>query len=496
MTTKAISATLGLCFTTGLTFSLTNTTTAQVPVTGGRIVYNDVQIFVPDPGNANQNTLIFEGTNPDSFFIRTSQGDIPLNARFEATTLPELSTAPGGIPAVGDTGEVLGTLTFRGFTANGEPGLFSGIPTTLNFSIGNNLVSNLDQAFTQYETPPTTLTEVGSISTPTSFTTVTRTIPVVVVQFQPGTNSPENVTLTNVVPVTDISASLFNTAIPGNSHNASFTGHITGGSVEIPNPPGLNDTGSASGNLTNSGLGFTLLNLNSVIFIERSVTISRTIGAFQFNPTLPTFFVTGIFTFRNVVSGRWVDPPMAEGFEYEMIPRDVPIGIASRVFPGMTGFEEAEDALFTAITGFPKAVDKDDRFTVVVEGKVLGEFGPGDTLNFSDYAEELGELLVNGEGVTKFAIANIEPGVDSSDPRAFPVRLEYSTPTASFEMRALESDVAANSLATEEGYTTVASEMLEQIANSLVEEETSTAKPQEVLMEIEEKEQESSSRLN
>lgn len=48
----------------------------------------------------------------------------------------------------------------------------------------------------------------------------------------------------------------------------------------------------------------------------------------------------------------------------------------------------------------------------------------------------MGDRLIDGEGVTQFQINGIEPGVDSSDPTAFPVRLEYGTPTASFEMRA------------------------------------------------------------
>ncbi|NEQ34635.1 MAG: hypothetical protein F6K04_27345, partial [Leptolyngbya sp. SIO4C5] len=80
-----------------------------------------------------------------------------------------------------------------------------------------------------------------------------------------------------------------------------------------------------------------------------------------------------------------------------------------------------------------------DRFTVIVDDQVLGEFGPGDTLNFSDYAEVLGDRLIEGEGVRQFIITDIEPSVDSDDPRAFPLKIDFSTPTASFEMRAMEA---------------------------------------------------------
>jgi hypothetical protein len=127
---------------------------------------------------------------------------------------------------------------------------------------------------------------------------------------------------------------------------------------------------------------------------------------------------------------------MADGFEYEMTARDVPVGVASRVFPGMTGVGQANDSVFTAISGFPTGVDDDDTFIVAVDDIVLGEFSPGETLRFSDYQDVLGDRLENG-GVRKFVISGITPAVDSSDPLAFPLRLDFNTNTASFEMRAL-----------------------------------------------------------
>ncbi|MDA0866904.1 MAG: hypothetical protein O2890_10890, partial [Cyanobacteria bacterium] len=52
--------------------------------------------------------------------------------------------------------------------------------------------------------------------------------------------------------------------------------------------------------------------------------------------------------------------------------------------------------------------------------------------------ELLGDRLVDG-GVRKFTISEINPAVDSSNPVAFPLQLEFNTNTASFEMRALEA---------------------------------------------------------
>jgi hypothetical protein len=162
-------------------------------------------------------------------------------------------------------------------------------------------------------------------------------------------------------------------------------------------------------------------------------------GGDQFSPILPRFVFIGIFVFTNVPSGRWVDPPMADGFEYEMTARDVPVGTPSRVFPGMTGVGQADDSVFTRISGFPIDVDADDTFVVSVDGIVLGEFSPGDTLRFSDYADALGDRLVDG-GVRKFTISEINPAVNTRDPIAFPLQLDFNTNTASFEMRALEAD--------------------------------------------------------
>lgn len=458
MTNRSLQTTLGLGIAGSLALAIASPVNAQssgIPITGGRAVFNDTQIFVPDPNSINNQTVVFEGDTPDSVFIRTTQGNIPINAKFTSSTLPSIFSSPGEPPRIGDTGQVFGTLTFRGFTAAGEPGLFANIPTELNFQItSGNFNSAVIQEATKYQSEPKTLTETGFIATPTSFTTTERTIPVVVVQFQPNSNPPEELTLTDVTPVTTFAPSDFIDSIPGTSYAISFDTNLTGGSVDIPTPPGLNATGTPSGNIGNN-LGFNEPTNITAVFIENRVNINvettGIVGFVQTAPVLPTTFVTGIFTFTNVRSGAWFDPPITEGFEYEMIPRDIPIGLASRVFPGVIGRDTASDAVFTAISGFPENVDADDRFTVSVEGETLGEFGPGDTLQFSDYEAQLGDLLVDG-GVTKFTVSAIDPGVDSADPTAFPLKLEFNTPTASFEMRALDmnaSDVNASEQAVE-----------------------------------------------
>jgi hypothetical protein len=82
-------------------------------------------------------------------------------------------------------------------------------------------------------------------------------------------------------------------------------------------------------------------------------------------------------------------------------------------------------ALFTGIAAFP--IGFSNSFTVIAGGIVLGTFGPNQQLIFP-----------NG-GVAEFQVTGINPGVDPSDPTAFPLALDFSTPTADFTMTALNN---------------------------------------------------------
>ena len=139
-------------------------------------------------------------------------------------------------------------------------------------------------------------------------------------------------------------------------------------------------------------------------------------GSSQDNPVIPRRIGRGRFRFVAVATGLWCDPPMVNAYSYEM----------------------TEGSLFTSIGDFPKGIDADNKFTVSVDGKVLGEFSPGQKVDFSDYKEVLGSSLKDGEGVTKFTVSSIDPAVDGDDPVAFPILLNFNTDTATFEMQALE----------------------------------------------------------
>lgn len=128
------------------------------------------------------------------------------------------------------------------------------------------------------------------------------------------------------------------------------------------------------------------------------------LGSSQETPVLPSSQSPGgEFFFTNVHSGSWVDPPLVEGFHYQM------------TTPG---------SLFTGITGFPTGFSSP--FTVSAGGSVLGQFVPGQTLTFP------------GGGVSSFDVTGIQPLADAADPLAFPLQLTFNTPTASFTMQGIE----------------------------------------------------------
>ncbi len=132
-------------------------------------------------------------------------------------------------------------------------------------------------------------------------------------------------------------------------------------------------------------------------------------GGSQNNPVLPGGIVGGSFTFIGVITGAWFDPPTAEGFRYTM----------------------SSDSLFTKILDFPKGLG--DRFTVTVGDESLGEFGPGQEVDFSRFP---------GGGVKEFTVTGISPLADPEDPVAFPLKLAFNTEKADFMMTPIENPEA------------------------------------------------------
>ncbi len=132
------------------------------------------------------------------------------------------------------------------------------------------------------------------------------------------------------------------------------------------------------------------------------------VGQCQTNPLMPDV-VQGptetqgpIYQFINQRGRRWFDPPSTTGFNFEM-----------------TG-----DSLFTEILNLPGGFG--NPFTVSIGDIVVGEFTGGDSIDF---------VSLLGTGVKQFSVSGIN--VDPTDPTVFPIKLDFDTELASFNMQAI-----------------------------------------------------------
>lgn len=137
-------------------------------------------------------------------------------------------------------------------------------------------------------------------------------------------------------------------------------------------------------------------------------------GSTQNNPIFPTSLIPGGFIIEAANSGDWVDPPLTDTYTYSMI----------------------SESLFTRILDFPTGFN--DLFTVSVGDNILGQFAPGEMVDFTSFP---------GGGVPTFTVSDINPLVDVEDPEGFPLRLEFNTPTASFMMQAPSVPESSTNLA-------------------------------------------------
>jgi hypothetical protein len=114
----------------GLTTSLAiaSPAVAQIQVTGGRFT-GDASFFVPENGG---NTVLFDAATR-TLRIETPNG-ITIDSRFVPAT-GRLDPIGNRLPTTGDTGNIGGFLSGRGFDPAGNPVPFANIPTSLNFTV-------------------------------------------------------------------------------------------------------------------------------------------------------------------------------------------------------------------------------------------------------------------------------------------------------------------------------------------------------------------------
>jgi hypothetical protein len=133
------------------------------------------------------------------------------------------------------------------------------------------------------------------------------------------------------------------------------------------------------------------------------VTVDTPIGSSPSNPVFPTSGANGQWTFVNVFSARWFDPPLVDAFDYA--------GLNGTTFDGIT-----------LPPGFS------NNFAVYDGATLLGYFAGGSSVDF---------LTLAGGPLGAFRIGGITPLVDAADAAAFPLQIFFSTPTGSFTQTAV-----------------------------------------------------------
>ncbi|MCC5638804.1 hypothetical protein LC593_23820 [Nostoc sp. CHAB 5844] len=130
------------------------------------------------------------------------------------------------------------------------------------------------------------------------------------------------------------------------------------------------------------------------------------------DPILPSAREGNWQVFRDVPGCRWYDPPTNNGFEFQAL----------------------DDTLFTEILDFP--FDDDNRFTVSVGDSILGEFSPGQNVDF---------VSLLGFGVPNFKITGIDSLFGSTEETAFPIQLAFNDRRGSFKMRPISPGTSPQS---------------------------------------------------
>jgi S-layer homology domain/Trypsin len=128
-------------------------------------------------------------------------------------------------------------------------------------------------------------------------------------------------------------------------------------------------------------------------------------GASQNNAITASYTQDDWKYFSNVPSGLWYDPITTYGLRYEAL----------------------GDSLFTNILDFPTGIAADNQFTVSVGNNILGNFSPGQRVDFTS-------LL--GSGVSEFTVTIASLLENTSD---VPFQLAFNNDRGSFRMQEFTS---------------------------------------------------------
>ncbi len=207
----------------------------QVPITGGSGRFVGARFMSPTTGTVfdratdrptgtdNRGTL-YGGTDVQSAIIRTQLGDIPTNARIETTINPQVNNAFNRPVVVGDRTEIPVRISFRLQSPNGGSVFFNRLPARLNATF-TEVPTATGTAIREYISPNYLFTEVGRVSAADTTAVVQRETAVNVVQYTTGT--PQDTTIANrAIPAAD-----FTQYREGTTYTGNYKFDITGGNA-------------------------------------------------------------------------------------------------------------------------------------------------------------------------------------------------------------------------------------------------------------------------
>ena len=202
---------------------------AQVKITGGNGTILNGRIFVPTTGvyrdqdgpvkrDANESSRIYRG-DYNGVLIKTELGNLPTNLLFRSNLTADFESRAGENPTVGTKGIINGLVSFKALTNSGRPAFYNNIPTKLNVELTQVPSSRDSIRTTEWNAFNYVLTEVGTGSTPSTSTIVTRETPVDLVQYQDrGDNPVDRTVLGKSIP-----ASAYNIRRNGISYSGDGT---------------------------------------------------------------------------------------------------------------------------------------------------------------------------------------------------------------------------------------------------------------------------------
>lgn len=106
-------------------------------------------------------------------------------------------------------------------------------------------------------------------------------------------------------------------------------------------------------------------------------------------------------SFTSAPARAWFDPPLAQGYT----------------------FTATSGGLFKQVMSFPAGLPAS--YSIITEGQTYGPFTPEQSVDF---------VALRGHGVSSFEVRGIKPFVDATSPVAFPIMLDFTTPTLDFTM--------------------------------------------------------------